>query len=215
MLLLQLTLAGLILVATIVGMVQIQRRLRGDSAGAPLAKAHRKEPTVAREELEALIASYRREPPQAPGAGGTARAAAMRSAAAAEPAAPRRPSAQRKLPGKFLTGPAKLVFLALKAGLPDHHVFPYARLADAVRPVGQPLTPQGRAQFAQARVDFVVCDKDLTVVAMLDITDGTRPDDPLKRQLEPQLLATGVRYLRLAPDVLPKPTQIRALVLGN
>ncbi len=214
--LLQLTLAGLIGVATIVGMVQIQRRLRGDSAGAPLAKGQRKEPTVAREELEALIASSRREkPPQAPDTGGTARAAAMRSAAAAGSAAPRRASAPSKLPGKFLNGPAKVVFLALKAALPDHHVFPYARLADAVRPVGQPLTPQGRAQFAQARVDFVVCNKELTVVAMLDITDGTRPDDPLKRQLEAQLSATGVRYLRLAPDALPKPTQIRALVLAN
>jgi len=213
--LLQLTLAGLILVATIVGGVQIQRRLRGDSAGAPLAKGQRKEPTVAREELEALIASSRREKPQAPDTGGTARAAAMRSAAAAASAAPRRASAPSKLPNKFLNGPAKVVFLALRAALPDHHVFPYARLADAVRPVGQPLTPQGRAQFAQARVDFVVCNKELTVVAMLDITDGTRVDDPLKRQLEPQLSATGVRYLRLAPDALPKPTQIRALVLGN
>jgi len=210
----QLTLAGVIVLATVVGMVQIQRRLRGDNAGGSALPGKRKEPTVAREELEALIASFQRDKAQGLQRG-TLAVAAGNNAAPAGTAAPRGQPVQNKAPGKFLSGPAKVVFLTLKAGLPDHHVFPFVRLTDAVRPVGQPLTPQGRAQFAQARMDFVICSKELTVVAMLDITDGTRPDDPLKRQLEPQLSATGVRYVRIAPDALPKPAEIRTLVLGG
>ena len=115
-------------------------------------------------------------------------------------------------PGAFLQGPTKVLYLVLKAALPDHHVFVYTRLTDVVKPIGRPMTPQGRAQFAQARMDFVVCNKVLNVVALLDISDGTRPDDPMKQHLQPQLAAAGIRYARVAPDAIPKPAEARQLV---
>ncbi len=74
------------------------------------------------------------------------------------------------------------------------------------------MTPQGRAQFAQSRMDFVVCNKALNVVALLDISDGTRPDDPMKQHLQPQLAASGIRYVRIAPTAIPKPAEAKQLV---
>ena len=105
-----------------------------------------------------------------------------------------------------------MLYLVLKAALPDHHIFVYTRLTDVIKPIGRPMTPQGRAQFAQSRMDFVVCNKALNVVALLDISDGTRPDDPMKQHLQPQLAAAGIRYVRVAPTAIPKPAEAKQLV---
>ena len=45
-------------------------------------------------------------------------------------------------------------------------------------------------------------------------TDGNRADDVLKRQVAPQITAAGGRYLRIAPNAIPKPGEARALVCG-
>ena len=97
----------------------------------------------------------------------------------------------------------------LRAGLPDHHIFANARLADVIQLSGQPTTPQARAHFAQGRIDFVVCNKNLSIVALIDLVDGARSDDALKRALEPQFATGGVRYLRVASNAIPKPADVR------
>jgi hypothetical protein len=208
----KLTIAAVIVIVTIVGLVQFQRYLRGEDIGLFSGSRKRREPKSKSNELEAFIAAYRRDksvvaeaakpvPPFPASAG---------SAADARPA-----PLEVKVPGSFLQGPAKVLYLVLKAALPDHHIFVYTRLTDVIKPIGKPLTPQGRAQFAQSRMDFVVCNKDLAVVAMLDITDGTRADDPIKQHLQPQLSTAGIRYLRVAPTAIPKPAEVRALILGG
>ena len=50
------------------------------------------------------------------------------------------------------------------------------------------------------------------VVALLDISDGTRPDDPMKHHLQPQLAAAGIRYVRIPPTAIPKPAEAKELV---
>jgi hypothetical protein len=208
----KLTIAAVIVIATIVGLALFQRHLRGQEGGLFPGLAKRREPKSRSNELEAFIAAYRRDKSVI----GQAAKPAAPTAASAEPAAGAGPAPpQAKAPGGFLQGPAKVLYLVLKAALPDHHIFVYTRLADVIKPIGKPLTPQGRAQFAQSRMDFVVCNKDLAVVALLDISDGTRADDPIKQHLQPQLSTAGIRYLRVAPTAIPKPAEVRALILGG
>jgi hypothetical protein len=211
----KLIIAAALVVAALLGLARFHRYLRGESSGSLFAKGH--EPKAEATDLEAFIAAYRRDkaaggaPAALPAQPGVAAAPAAAFAATAtdlQTAAPQ----PGKPPGAFLQGPAKVLYLVLKAALPDHHIFVYTRLTDVIKPIGKPMTPQGRAQFAQARMDFVVCNKALNVVALLDISDGTRPDDPMKQHLQPQLAAAGVRYVRVGPQAIPKPAEARQLV---
>lgn len=216
---LQLTIGGIIIVASVIGLAQFQRHLRGDGGSLFSWGRKRPEPKANTDDLEAFISAYRRDKSVVTEA--VQAAPASRPAPEVPPApvavkpAPIAVQPVAKTPASFLQGPAKVLYLVLKAALPDHHIFVYTRLSDVVKPIGKPLTPQGRAQFAQSRMDFVVCNKHLMVVALLDISDGTRPDDPIKQHLQPQLAAAGIRYLRVGPAALPKPAEVRSLVLGG
>ena len=209
--LIKLTIAGFIVIAALVGLARFHRHLRGESGGLfPGRKA--REPKSEASELEAFVAAYRRDK----AAGGNPAASPVQAPVPASPAPAGPVQAAAQLPDKapraFLQGPAKVLFLVLRAALPDHHIFVYTRLTDVIKPIGRPMTPQGRAQFAQSRMDFVVCNKALDVVALLDISDGTRPDDPMKQHLQPQLAAAGIRYIRVAPTAIPKPAEAKQLV---
>lgn len=199
-----LLIAGLLLAATLYAFYRIQRRIKGEGAEGPVARKKR-EPESSLD-LEQFIAAYRRskaapEPPRAnPGA-------------APAPAGPPTPPIKPK--DNFLGGPNKLFYLVLKAALPDHQVFANVRLSDAVQLAGQPATPHARAQLAQARIDFLVCNKALAIVAYVDISDGNRADDVLKRQIEPFLNTSGVRYLRVPPTAIPRPAEVRALIYSE
>jgi hypothetical protein len=210
---LNLGIASVLLIATIVGLYLAHRLVKGE--GLPRFGSKKEETREHAEDIEQIIAAYRREK----GAGGaqlTAERRPVKSAPTA--AAPTQvavvQAAVVKPKASFLSGPNKLLFLVLKAALPDHQIFVNVRLVDAVQIAGQPPTPQARAQLAQARVDFVICNTQLAVVALLDITDGNRADDPLKRQIEPQITGGGGRYLRIAPTAIPKPAEARTLVCG-
>jgi hypothetical protein len=200
-----LLIASVLLVGMIAGLYVLPRWLKGERITFSLRGSAPKQ-AGGTEDLEKFIAAYRRDKTQ----GGLA--AAVHGAQAPEP----RPAAVAKIKPKasFLAGPNKLLYLVLRTALPDHQIFANVRLADAVQIAGQPPTPQARAQLAQARVDFVICSKELAVVALIDITDGNRADDVLKRQLEPQISGAGGRYLRIAPNAIPRPAEARTLVCG-
>jgi hypothetical protein len=208
--LIKLTIAGALVIAALVGLARFHRYLNGESGGLFSGRKGR-EPTPEATDLEAFIAAYRRNK-EAPGAAVASPAQAAVPAARAAAPVQAAPPVPGKAPEAFLQGPAKVLYLVLKAALPDHHIFVYTRLTDVIKPIGRPMTPQGRAQFAQSRMDFVVCNKTLNVVALLDISDGTRPDDPMKQHLQPQLAAAGIRYVRVAPTALPKPAEAKQLV---
>jgi len=221
---LNLLIAAILLLATLAGYHLVRKRIFGDSvvksrpARAPVQKGPN--------ELEKIIAAYRSDNGDAalplsakatiarPDLSERALGAPLDIAAAADaPVASSAAHVQLRKP--FLAGPNRLLYLVLKIGLPDHLVFANVRLADLVRVVSPAATPQARAQLAQTRIDFIVCTAELEVVALLDITDGNRADDVLKRQLEAQLTSGGCRYLRVTPNAIPKPTQIRGLVVGD
>lgn len=196
------TVAAALVVFAVAGTLLIQR-LRGQgSSGSPKQDGA----APAGEDFQALLAAYRHHravvgetaKPPGPGSASTGRNTETEHGAV-----------------NFLQGSAKVLYLVLKAALPEYHVFAHARLGDVVRRADYPATVQERAQLAQARVDFVICNKDLVVVALLDLSAGTRPDDPIKQQLQPRITASGIRYVRVAPNAIPKPQDVRPLVLGG
>jgi hypothetical protein len=204
--------AAVLLIGMLAGLYLLQRYLRGERLGFSLRGSATTQAADQGDDLERFIAAYRRD---------KAQGAAAPTAPAVQASAPR-PATQSvalavatlKPRASFLAGPNKLLYLVLRTALSDHQIFANVRLADAVQIAGHPPTPQARAQLAQARVDFVICNKELAVVALIDITDGNRADDVLKRQLEPQITAAGGRYLRIAPNAIPRPAEARALVRG-
>jgi hypothetical protein len=197
---LNLLIAGVLLLATLYAFYRFQRHIKGGGDdGASLAGTKKRAPDSS-VDLDEFIAAYRRNK-NAPEA-----AVASAAAPAAAPVPALKPRAA------FLSGPNKLLYLVLKAALPDHQIFANVRLSDAVQLAGQPATPHARAQLAQARVDFLVCNKALAIVAYIDISDGNRADDVLKRQIEPFLNGSGVRYLRVPPTAIPRPAEVRALI---
>jgi hypothetical protein len=184
--------AGLILL-TLFGMVRVHRYLKGEGASLYESRRKREESQAGPNDLEQFIESYRRE--KANG-GGTATPGA--TAATVMPTATA-PAARRA----FLAGPGKLLYLVLKAGLPDHHVFANCRLGDLLEP-----PPHGGAD---TRVDFVVCRNDLQPLAVVELSmAGT--SDPSRRNVAQTLAAAGIRYLRVQPPALPKPADVRALI---
>lgn len=194
---------GLVFGAVIGGLVLVawyrwNKTVKGDAA--PAAKAGKPQA----ESLEAFIAAYRRgevsvgavqAPPSAtPGSVGPVTAAPAPTLPAAESVGRRE---------VFLSGAPKLVYLACKSGLRDHHCFAYVRLQAL-------CTGKLEPPLQSAEVDLLVCNASLSVVAAIDIV-GAAPAaaDAAKAEC---LRGLGIRYLRLSPKSLPKPEEIRTLL---
>ena len=207
MFLFKLILALGIIVGVLVLVFRFQKRIKGEGG---LVKGP-KEERLSSTELEEFVASYRRDK----GAGGTPAAPlpALQSQAPVPQAATVVPTATAPAAWKarqaFLSGGIKLGFLVLKAGLPDHHVFANTRLGELVD------VPQGNA-MVHLRIDLVVCNKDLAIVAAVDVPSGPEADTPpAEREKQQRLRAAGIRYFRFAPRAFPKPADVRRVIYGE
>lgn len=125
-------------------------------------------------------------------------------AAAAQPAA-----AQR-----FLGQAESLVYYLLKAGLRDFEIFAGVSLARVVGAAGE-----GREREQQLRrlsgyqLDFVVCDKSMQVVAVVEIEAAAGADAAGDRRFKSDLLKqAGIRLVRVNPAELPRPDEMRTLI---
>ena len=200
MFLLKLVLALAIIVAVLVLVFRYQKQFQSGTGSSGTDK----KPDGARAtELEEFIAAYRRD--RATGEAQPNPTAAQPSAAATvATAAP----AAVKARAAFLSGPAKLAFLVLKAGLPDHHVFAHTRVSDLMDGTTVPA-------LANLPIDLLVCSKDLGIVAAVDLNSGTQSDALLAREKEQRLRSAGIKYLRLVPGAFPKPAEVRKLIYGE
>jgi len=216
MFLLKLALALVIIVAALVLVFRFHKQLKGESGGLGVSPGKKKGEDGGTNEIEAFIAAYRRDktvvlnaqPAAAAPAAAVPAAPALPvtpSPAAAPVPAPALPPAGAKARGAFLAGPTKLAFLVLKAGLPDHHVFAHTRMADLVDALTVPA-------LANLRIDLVVCTKELTVVAAVDLLNGAPTDALIESEKAQRLSTAGIRYVRLEPGKFPKPAEVRALI---
>ncbi len=115
---------------------------------------------------------------------------------------------------RFLGQSETLIYYLLKTGVPDHEVFANATLASVV---GAPGNGRDREQqvrrFSQYQLDFVICDKSMRVVAVVDVESaagaGTAGDQSFKSDI---LRQAGIRVVRVNPAAPPRREQIRALI---
>jgi hypothetical protein len=129
------------------------------------------------------------------------------AAAAPPPAAARR----------FLGSAESLIYYLLKAGLPDFEVFAGVSLA---RVIGAPGDGRDREQqlrrLAQYQLDFVICDKGMRVVVVVDLESaggaGSVGDQKFKSDILGQ---AGIRVVRVNPAAPPRRESVRALIIGE
>ncbi|MGH8701743.1 MAG: DUF2726 domain-containing protein [Burkholderiales bacterium] len=137
----------------------------------------------------------------------TAPAKAPLAAAAAPPSATQR----------FLGQAESLLYYLLKAGLPDCEVFAGVSLARVVGAAGEGRDREQQVRrLSQYQLDFVICDKSMRVVAVVDVESaasaGTAGDQRFKSDILGQ---AGIRLVRVNPAALPRREQLRALISGG
>lgn len=177
-----------------------EHRARSDERAAAMMLALHSETTRAKARApDAPVASVR---PSPPGLGPSAPTPA--------------PSALVRRP-RILTDTQRLLYLVLRSGMPDHSIMANIRIIDLLAAPSSPTAIERDARLRELlheRADFIVCNAELVPVAALVIYEAgiqTVPDERIKVAALREL---GVNFLRFRADSLPRPAEIRGLILG-
>jgi uncharacterized protein DUF2726 len=174
------------------------------------------------EQLVREQASGSASPPPAGAPAPALRAAPAASAAASVPTPPSM-SAPAAVPAagavreRFLGQHETLLYLLLKTGLPDHEIFANVSLASVMAlPASGGEREQQLRRLAPYQLDFVVCDKRMHVVAVVDIeTAGGADAAGIQQFTADYLKGAGIRLVRVNPAAMPRRDQVRGLVIGG
>jgi hypothetical protein len=118
---------------------------------------------------------------------------------------------------RILTDAQRMLFLVLRAAMPEHLIMAHVRIVDLLDLAdgAEALERDARLRtLARERLDFVVCDSDLVPLAGIVLYAGgidQVPDESAKIQA---LREIGVRFLRFRADSVPRPAEVRNLVLA-
>jgi Protein of unknown function (DUF2726) len=132
-----------------------------------------------------------------------------------------------ELPGLYLVRPRFLskaegvVYLLLKAAFPRHEIFARVRLSDVLQ---VKIGPQGMERLrafrkiANQHVGFVICGRDMAIVAIVDAKEPESMINPRDQKLEiikqRCLQAAQVKYICVYPPQLPRYKELREQILG-
>lgn len=164
------------------------------------------------ERMNAFLQQARAE--AAARSGGTA---AAPPAPAAEPVRQAQPLPGLGLQPALLNAEQQALYRLLRDALPDHLVFACVSLAAFIQPadnvVGFAREAQDR-RLADALADFVVCDASTKALAAVQC--GARSGKAAEKAAFAAACAaaTGVRWVEISPQALPRPDEIRARLLG-
>jgi hypothetical protein len=160
-------------------------------------------------------------PPAAQRSEGASAAAAQAGAArAATGPAPALARAEREAGAlqalrrtRLLSDAQRLLYLLVRSALPDQLVLANLRAIDLLDLPTGPAALAGDPRLPallHLRLDCVVCRNDWTPLAALVVDAGPAAEG------EPAALLreVGIRFLRFRSDSLPRPSAMRALVLG-
>jgi hypothetical protein len=167
---------------------------------------------------EQTSGSARPAPPAAPAAAPASRAAPAAPAAAAVSAAASVPAtAAAAARERFLGQHETLLYLLLKTGLPDHEIFANVSLASVTAfPAGGAEREQQLRRLAPYQLDFVVCDKNMRIVAAVDLETAGGADAAGIQQFKADYLKrAGIRLVRVNPAAMPRRDQVRGLVVSG
>ena len=110
-----------------------------------------------------------------------------------------------------------LLYYVLRTGIPDHEIFSGVALSDVVdvgaAPGGVQREPLLR-KLAQQRLDFVVCNKQFEVVAVVVVKQALALHADDVHFAGQCLTAAGVRVVSVNPAAPPHHTEVYALIYG-
>ena len=122
---------------------------------------------------------------------------------------------------RFLSKAEGVVYMLLKAAFPRHEIFARVRLADVLQ---VKIGPQGMERLrafrkiANQHVGFVLCDRDMTILAIVDTKEPDAVVNPRDQKLEiikqRCLQAAQVKYICVYPPQLPRYRDLRDQILG-
>ena len=122
---------------------------------------------------------------------------------------------------RFLSKVEGVVYTLLKAAFPRHEIFARVRLADVLQ---VKIGPQGMERLrafrkiANQHVGFVLCDRDMTILAIIDTREPDMVVNPRDQKLETIkqrcLQAAQVKYICIYPPQLPRYRELREQILG-
>ena len=183
--------------------VQREHRARSDERTALLLAAmHGRNPGTPAAEPEAAAAA---PPERAPGADEDSLAAATEAPSLA---ALRRP--------RVLTDPQRLLYLVLRAALPDYIIMANTRVIDLLDVAPGPEAVEHDARLRELlhqRLDCVVCRHDLVPLVAIVVHAAAMPRAPEEHKHAESLRELGIKFLRFRADSLPRPAEMRTLVL--
>jgi hypothetical protein len=114
--------------------------------------------------------------------------------------------------GRFLGQRETLLYRLLKVGIPDHEIFANVALAS----VAGGRNEQETRRLAQYCLDFVVCDKNMRVVAAVEFEPAGGAQAISDQHFKVECLkAAGINLVRVNPAALPRRDAIRGLVCGQ
>ena len=118
---------------------------------------------------------------------------------------------------RFLGRAEAMVYRLLRTGMPDHEVFAKVTLASVVSGPGSGHQRAQQVQrLSQYLIDFIVCDRDLRIVAAVELeTAGGAEAIGVRKFKEDCLKAAGIRLVRIDTAAPPRGQEIRALLLKD
>ena len=122
---------------------------------------------------------------------------------------------------RFLSKAESVVYMLLRAAFPRQEIFARVRLSDVLQ---VKIGPQGMERLrafrkiANQHVGFVVCDRDMTIIAIVDSKEPDQVINPRDQKLEVIkqrcLQAAQVKYICVYPPQLPRYRELREQILG-
>ena len=178
--------------------------------------SYRKKAAARKAASEARLEKLLKEQAQlAPGLQPPIPSAAEPSSSAAVP--PATATAQPVAAERFLGKAESLLYYLLRSGQPEAEVFAGVSLARVLGATGNGRDrEQQRRRLSQYQLDFVVCDKSMRVVAVVEIETAAGAETAGDQRFKSDLLKqAGIQVVRINPAELPRREQIRALINGG
>ena len=122
---------------------------------------------------------------------------------------------------RFLSKAESVVYMLLRAAFPRQEIFARVRLSDVLQ---VKIGPQGMERLrafrkiADQQVGFLLCDRDMTILAIIDTKEADAVINPRDQKLEiikqRCLQAAQVKYICVYPPQLPRYRELREQILG-
>ena len=128
------------------------------------------------------------------------------------------PSMRYAVRERLLSSPQTLLYFLLKSSLSDHEVLAQvsaAAVIDVPDGVGGLEREARQRRLAAVVLDFVVCDKSLRAVAVVQWGARTGVAAEATAFARACCESAGLRWIDMAPDALPRREMVRAVVLGS